>query len=370
MTGWKKTFAITMSALSCFCTFSACGANTKNKESAMTITTPTGEVFPYSFPPQEYLQAGAGANVRDYLTYMENPQVGIAVSWACEAQNVDWFMVEYATAENYADALCQEVVGASLTELFNLYKGTKYYLRVTAYDANDKQIACAESSFTTTDLGPRVMNIPDIHNVRDLGGYTTKNGKRTRQGLIYRGGTLRPADVYQSNLTEEGAAYMSQVMGIQTEIDLRGEKEAGGIKESLIPNAELKYCTLGGYADIVNYKESVRTIFSLLASEDSYPLYIHCTGGADRTGTVAFLINALLGVSEKELIQDYEFTSFSVYGERNTQTGVYAEMFQQFRAEIEKCAGETLQEKTENYLLSFGVKEEEIANLRTIMLEL
>ena len=242
-------------------------------------------------------------------------------------------------------------------------------MRVTAYDANDKKLGEVESDFKTTDLGPRVMNIPDIHNVRDLGGYTTENGKRTRQGLIYRGGTLRPVDVYSSNLTDEGAAYMSQVMGIRTEIDFRNEVEAGGITESLIPNAKLQYCTLGGYADIFNYKESVRKIFTMLANEDSYPLYIHCTGGADRTGTVAFLINALLGVSEKELIQDYEFTSFSIYQERNVQTGVYAPMYQAFRAEIEQCEGATLQDKTENCLISLGVTAEEIANLRAIMVE-
>ena len=369
MIDWKKAFAITMAALSCFCTFSACGANTKNKEGAMTITTPTGEVFPYSFPPQEYLQAGAGANVHNYVSYMNNPQMGIELSWTCDTAQVAYSKVEYATMKNYADALCEEVVGDMSVELFNLYKGTKYYVRVTSYDVNDKQIACAESSFTTTDLGPRVMNIPDIHNVRDLGGYTTENGKRTRQGLIYRGGTLRPADVYPSNLTEEGAAYMSEVMNVQTEIDLRGKQEAGGLTESLIPSASLQYCTLGGYADIFNYKESIRKIFTILADEDKYPVYIHCTGGADRTGTVAFLINALLGISEKEVIQDYEFTTFSIYQERNTQTGVYAEMYQQFRAEIDGYAGKTLQEKTENCLRSLGVTAEEIANLRAIMVE-
>lgn len=370
MTGWKKAFAITMSALSCFCTFSACGANTKNKESAMTITTPTGEVFLYAFAAQEYLQAEEGANVHDYVSHMQNPQVAIELSWTCAEDYVSWTKVEYATQENYADAITQEVSGnENSVELFNLYKGTTYYVRITAYNQNNKKISQSKSTFTTTSLGPRVMNIPDIHNVRDLGGYQTMNGRKVRQGLLYRGGTLRPADVYKSELTEEGALYMRDVMGIETEIDFRDKKEAGGITESLIPNASLQYFTVSGYADILKYKESLRGIFTTLAREENYPIYMHCTGGADRTGTVAFLINALLGVPERQLIQDYEFTSFSIYGERNTQTGAYAAMFQEFRAMLEGYEGATLQEKTENCLLSIGVTTEEIAKLRAIMLE-
>lgn len=39
-------------------------------------------------------------------------------------------------------------------------------------------------------------------------------------------------------------------------------------------------------------------------------VYFHCHGGSDRTGTLAFLIEALLGVSESDLSKDYELTSF------------------------------------------------------------
>lgn len=39
-------------------------------------------------------------------------------------------------------------------------------------------------------------------------------------------------------------------------------------------------------------------------------VYLHCVGGADRTGTLAFLIEALVGVSESDLSKDYELTSF------------------------------------------------------------
>ena len=56
-------------------------------------------------------------------------------------------------------------------------------------------------------------------------------------------------------------------------------------------------------------------------------IYFHCAGGADRTGTMAFLIEALLGVSECDMSKDYELTSLdgSHVRERNqTNADKYA----------------------------------------------
>ncbi|MBO7515848.1 MAG: serine hydroxymethyltransferase, partial [Lachnospiraceae bacterium] len=40
------------------------------------------------------------------------------------------------------------------------------------------------------------------------------------------------------------------------------------------------------------------------------PVYYHCQNGADRTGTMGFLIVALLGMGESDLAKDYELTTF------------------------------------------------------------
>ena len=160
---------------------------------------------------------------------------------------------------------------------------------------------------------------------------------------------------------------MSEVMGIKTEIDFRGSKEAGDITESVIPGANLTYATLSGYADAFTGLEGYRQTFEILADKNNYPVYYHCTGGADRTGTVTFLLNALLGVSETELIQDYEFTTFSHYNERNSQQGVYAKYYKDFREGLDTYAGDTLQEKVESYLLSIGVTQSQIDNIKAIM---
>jgi hypothetical protein len=334
----------------------------------MTLTLPSEDAVPYIQNAWEYLQAGAGANVRQYKILVANPNQAIEVKWSCEGENIATYKVEYATQADYSDAIVETCDGdTNFVELYNLYKATTYYVKVTAQNEKGKTLAMEEGTFTTTDVGPRVMLIPEIHNVRDVGGYKTSNGKTTKQGLLYRGGTLRPADVYESDLTNEGAKYMCNVMGIKTEIDFRGSEEAGGITKSVIPGANLIYATLGGYADAFTAPQGYKKTFEILANKNNYPVYYHCTGGADRTGTVTFLLNALLGVSETELIQDYEFTTFSLYNERNTQQGDYAKYYKDFRKGLDTYAGDTLQKKVESYLLSIGVTKSQIENIKAIM---
>ena len=372
----KKLFAVLCcivgltSCTSCvnFATSSQSEESTMETTMEMTLILPREDAVPYIQQAWEYLQAGAGANVRQYMVSVDNPNQAIKVRWSCEGEDVSTYKVEYATQANYSDAIVENCDGdTDFVELYNLYKATQYYVRVTAQNEKGESLVMEEGTFTTTDIGPRVMLISDIHNVRDVGGYQTSNGKTTKQGLIYRGGTLRPADVYKSNLTDEGAKYMREVMGIKTEIDFRGSKEAGDITESVIPGAKLTYATLSGYADAFTGPEGYKKTFDILADKDNYPIYYHCTGGADRTGTVTFLLNALLGVAETELIQDYEFTTFSLYSERNSQQGVYANYFKDFRAGLEAFAGDTLQEKVESYLLSIGVTQSQIDNIKAIM---
>ena len=115
---------------------------------------------------------------------------------------------------------------------------------------------------------------------------------------------------------------------------------------------------IGGYTPIFG--------IAALADENRYPVYIHCTGGVDRTGTLAFLINALLGVGEDDLIRDYETTTFSVYGERSRNSAIYK--FADFYKQLKSYAGSTFAEKTENYMLSISVIQTQINAIKSIML--
>ena len=117
------------------------------------------------------------------------------------------------------------------------------------------------------------------------------------------------------------------------------------------------------------FREGYRRCFALLADPARYPVYVHCTGGADRTGTIAFLLGALLGVEESELIKDYEFTSFSFYSVRDSREGTYHPYFKMMKTALSACDGDTLQQQVECLLLSIGVTAAEIAAIRSTLLE-
>ena len=338
----------------------------------LTILAPVGEVYPYADNVKSFLLAGEGADVASYyVSGQRNPQVPVQVKWTYDAEGAQNFIVEYATSADYSDAI-SIVVGATkrTADLYNLYKGVNYHLRITAVDGKGQILKQEEAEFQTTDLGPRVMNVDGICNVRDLGGYETSFGKSLVQGIAYRGGMLHyNATGNTGDLTEAGKKTLSEELGITSELDFRDEKEAWVVGESSIPGATLTYITAGGYEDIFKGGATVyKNIFKYLANENNYPLYYHCTAGADRTGTVSYILHAFLGVSELECHQDFAFTTFSVYGMRGSHSGK-GENAARYWAMVDLLKafeGESLQEKAQNYLLSIGVTEAELENIKKI----
>jgi protein-tyrosine phosphatase len=352
------------------CSLISGGASKQLSVISLTITKGKGEVYPYVQEMANYLHAPKGMDVARYAAgNIKNQAKAVELAWECNSE-VEKFVLSYGIAGSSKKTKITLSGDTYSYELFNLFKGTEYEWSVTARSNDGAVSTTATATFKTTDVGPRVLQIEGIYNTRDLGGYKTESGKRTKQGLIYRGGALLPAGGYDSDLTSNGKLFMAEVLQIKTDFDLRGEgAEVGNILKSPIPNAALKYIATDGYASAFRITENFRQVFSFLANEENYPIYMHCTGGADRTGTVSFLFNALLGVSETELIQDYEITTFSIYSTRSTQSGPYAEMFQEFLNKLYEFEGETLSQKTENYMLSIGVTADEIASIRSIMIE-
>lgn len=330
----------------------------------LTITRPTGTVYPYSNSVKAYLQSDGG-DVYDYREAgsMEAGDASIApvlITWSdSKTSTATKYVVEYATKADYSDALTVTLetnLTDKVVKVYNLYKATKYYLRVTAY-AGTQKLDEATSTFETADLGARIMNIDSVYNVRDLGGYKTESGKTTRQGLIFRGSELDGE--HGLHLSAEGNAYMSNVLGIKLDMDLRADDSPTPLSSA----TKISY-GINGYSYAFTETEKYRQIFEALSDEANYPIYVHCWGGADRTGTVCYLLNALLGVSEEELIQDFELTSWSIFDVRTSDS----EDFTNFVAQLKTYEGDTLSEKTKNYLLSIGVTEAQISNIFTIML--
>ena len=317
--------------------------------------------YPYHKDAQAYLETNGG-NVANFMNGSGDAKQDTVIRWVDNVGGATGYTVLLATKSDFSDAKTFNV-GANARSLSvnNLYKNTTYYVKVTANGSGH----VATMNFKTTNLGPRVMNVDGVYNVRDLGGYASSLGGTTLQGLIYRGGALYNSE-QNVQISEEGIRTMAEEMGIKTEIDIRTVGEAEGITKSFIPGAKLVYYTQSGYKQTLTITtEAVKSTFKLMARPENYPIYFHCTAGADRTGTLGYLINALLGVSEEDLINDYEFTSFSIYGERNSQTTELT--FYELEDYLKSIEGDTLAEKAENYLLSIGVTADEIYNVRAIM---
>lgn len=111
-----------------------------------------------------------------------------------------------------------------------------------------------------------------------------------------------------------------------------------------------------------------------LADEKNYPIYVHCLGGADRTGMIAIYLRALANESDDFIHLDYELTSLSTYsygisegverkGYRSRNDSYYVEYLDM----IEKYApSKPLSEKIKAFLLDCGVPEESLEKIKSI----
>lgn len=246
-------------------------------------------------------------------------------------------------------------------DIYNLKTNAQYYYQVNFTLDNGSTIG-ANGSFAT-EKSPRIMNIDGAVNVRDIGGWTTDSGKTISQGLLYRGSEIDGAFEKNYKLSDLGLQQMLGELGIRYDLDLRSEDENKERGDALGKNVKHEYYSIGQYADVFEgpNKQIIRKIFATLSNKDNYPIYIHCTYGRDRTGTVSYLLGAILGMSDDDLYRDYELSAF-------TDSYVNTKDFNYFLAKISTFSGNTTKQRVENYLMSIGVTEKEISNIRAIFL--
>lgn len=251
--------------------------------------------------------------------------------------------------------------------VYNLKIATTYYWTVTADGKTSEPV-----QFATAGDAPRNLYVDGVTNVRDLGGWMTESGTRTKQGMLFRCGRLNESSAKTVNIeiTEAGKKTMLDLLGVKTEIDIRKVEngETGGITASPLGDTVTYYSipmewegdTFNG-----NHDELLR-VFSILADEANYPVIFHCNIGTDRTGQIAYLVGALLGVSEADLCKDYLFSNFGKIGGQRHPSGLEDSVYYQSVAAAE---GSTLQEKAYNCLVGFGVPRAQLDSIIRILSE-
>ena len=279
----------------------------------------------------------------------------------------------------------------------------------------------AKGSFMTEDQAPRLIRIPKVPNVRDLGGRVI-DGRRVRQGLVYRSsglnnnattvfytldeikkleaeGTLasmgelgakysaklksgkeldrkflrliksEPKEPGTARLTEEWRKYMVEQLGIKTDIDLRSTRERFGMTCSPLGEG-VKFVTMPtnyhGYAAVhTSGAEDTRRVLRVFLDRSNYPIDFHCIGGADRTGTVATILHGILGLDDDEIWKDYQTTAW----QGGINDAKHLKWFTDFVKSFDRFEGATLSERIRKYVLWLGFTEADMQKIRDIMLE-
>ena len=271
-------------------------------------------------------------------------------------------------------------------EVWNLEIGREWEWSVAAGGRTSR------GRFRTEEQAPRMLRIDNIKNCRDLGGRIGLDGRRVRQGLLIRTQGLNgnakfkrekgergkiiepPTKRGEDRLTPEARRYLTEELGVRTDIDLRNEYECFGMDGSpLGPGVRWEHLSLLGAYNLICSKdprETLTKVLRLMLDEKNYPIVFHCIGGADRTGCIAYALEGLLGVAEEEMWLDWETTAFG----NSFRSGGLADQkhrnwFKKLAKGFDAYPGATVRERVEAGFRSLGFTDADFEKFRSIMLE-
>lgn len=176
------------------------------------------------------------------------------------------------------------------------------------------------------------LELPNLYNCRDMGGYVGFNDHYFVYNKLYR------SDV-PDRLTEEEWKTLEN-MGIRTVIDLRSPSECACMSYQVPPEIQIiSMPLLDGeihigkegkiqdlakkafsksltyvYEDLLfeNMSQIVKILFAIMDGMKSGGVLFHCSLGKDRTGILAALIYKLCGISNEDIIEDYHMTEENI----------------------------------------------------------
>lgn len=243
--------------------------------------------------------------------------------------------------------------------IYNLTPG-----RISTYQiTDDAGEVIAEGRLKPTGA-LRMLNTSGTRNVRDLGGWACDGGT-VKYGMLFRGGEVRTWDV---NL-------FHNLLGIRAELNMRWDEEVERDYSIIGEDVDFKHISGPWYTLYPGEKweeDAHRQMLDYIMDNviAGCPLYFHCAAGADRTGTLAFILESILGVSQSDTDKDYELTSFRTGVDNDddarrrdeSEWKNYMAMFQRYR-------GDTMRDRVISWALSIGISIDKINAFRQAMID-
>ena len=177
------------------------------------------------------------------------------------------------------------------------------------------------------DLKCRLYDIPGIPNMRDLGGYETKDDGTIQMGRFIRSTAL--ADIGMDAVSELKALNIDCVIDLRSKMERKRAPDIiekhGGIHFVHVPMLDhiqsnfVKGDFSGGFPASMaemytglldNSAYSFKTVFDVFADKRFSHYLFHCAAGKDRTGVTAMLLLGLAGVPAEIIAEDYSYTQY------------------------------------------------------------
>lgn len=241
-------------------------------------------------------------------------------------------------------------------KIWNLIPNKTYTYKVK--DANG-DVMKQGTIKTTGQL--RMLHLEGVLNVRDLGGWPCYDDNNNLVGTIrynklFRGGQPDTSTYFNKiGVTNNDARMMTDFVKLGYQLDLR-ESDTDSSGDTGYKGTSSNKCSRFGKdtstnkipwerVRIVPYWAGLDYVTGADEGSNTTPLanmfialgkiikqlnlgksvYFNCSQGADRAGTIAIIIEALVGVNDDSLLKDWELTSYSGAHIKYSSTVLYQE---------------------------------------------
>lgn len=174
------------------------------------------------------------------------------------------------------------------------------------------------------DYKCHIYQIAGIPNMRDVGGYKSRDGRAVAMGRFIRSTAL-------ARLDAKGEEQLRET-GVDCVIDLRSSLEREHAPDVIENSGDIHYAHIpmldyissnfasGNFTSFPKSMhemyiglldkagESFKQVFGLFADDRFRHYLFHCTAGKDRTGVTAMLLLNLANIRDEIIIEDYSYT--------------------------------------------------------------